>query len=53
MGGVPAKHIRYRFTQEIIEALLRIKWWNWDDETIQDRENDFYDVEAFVSLYDV
>jgi acetyltransferase-like isoleucine patch superfamily enzyme len=33
-GGNPAKHIKFRFTQEQIQKLLRIAWWNWDDEKI-------------------
>jgi virginiamycin A acetyltransferase len=34
VGGNPAKFIKYRFTQEQIEKLLDIKWWNWDDDKI-------------------
>lgn len=30
VGGVPAKHIRFRFTKEQREALLKIAWWRWD-----------------------
>jgi virginiamycin A acetyltransferase len=28
-GGIPAKLIRYRFSKNIIEQLLEIRWWNW------------------------
>ncbi len=35
IGGVPAKIIRYRFSDEVINELLEIKWWNWDDEIIK------------------
>ncbi|MDD5327093.1 MAG: CatB-related O-acetyltransferase [Phycisphaerae bacterium] len=28
-GGVPAKLIKYRFSKNIIEQLLKIQWWNW------------------------
>ena len=28
VGGIPAKIIRYRFTEEEIKKLLEIKWWN-------------------------
>ncbi len=28
VGGVPAKVIKYRYSQEDIEFLLSIKWWN-------------------------
>lgn len=34
VGGNPAKLIRYRFTTEQIDKLLRIKWWDWEDEKI-------------------
>lgn len=33
-GGVPAKVIKYRFSEEIIERLLEIKWWDFTDEEI-------------------
>lgn len=34
VGGVPAKPIRKRFTQDTIDTLLKIKWWNWSKEQI-------------------
>lgn len=34
VGGNPATLIRYRFTTEQIEQLLRIKWWDWADDKI-------------------
>lgn len=39
IGGNPAKLIKYRFTSEQIEKLLEIKWWNWDDEKINQNIN--------------
>ena len=33
-AGYPAKLIRYRFSEEIIEQLLEIEWWNWGMEKI-------------------
>lgn len=35
VGGNPAKIIRYRFENEIIEKLLKIEWWNWSPEKIK------------------
>lgn len=35
--GNPARIIRKRFSDEEIEALLKIEWWDWTDEKI--REN--------------
>jgi len=34
VGGNPAKLIKYRFSPEQIEKLIEIKWWDWDDATI-------------------
>lgn len=34
VGGVPAKPIRKRFSDEIISYLLKIKWWDWSKERI-------------------
>ena len=31
VGGNPAKFIKKRFTEEQIDKLLKIKWWDWDD----------------------
>lgn len=33
-GGNPARLIRKRFSDEIIEELIRIQWWNWDIKKI-------------------
>jgi acetyltransferase-like isoleucine patch superfamily enzyme len=35
VAGVPAKWIKYRFSEEIIVELLKLKWWNWDREVIK------------------
>lgn len=34
VGGVPAKVIRKRFEDSVIEDLLKIKWWDWSTEKI-------------------
>jgi len=36
VGGNPAQLIKYRFSNEIIEKLLQIKWWEWSDEKIKE-----------------
>jgi len=36
VGGNPAKFIKYRFTQEQIEWLLKIQWWTWNIEKIKE-----------------
>ena len=34
VGGVPAKSIKKRFSDETISSLLSIQWWNWSKEKI-------------------
>jgi virginiamycin A acetyltransferase len=35
VGGNPAKIIKYRFTEEQINELLQIRWWDWSDEEVK------------------
>jgi len=41
-GGSPAKVISYRFSNEIIEALEKLKWWEWPVEKIK-ANKDFFE----------
>lgn len=35
VAGVPAKTIRFRFNEEIINKLLEIEWWNLPEEVLK------------------
>lgn len=37
VGGNPARVIRARFDSETIKAMEREKWWEWPDETVNQR----------------
>lgn len=52
VGGVPARHIGWRYGEALIAALGRIRWWDWSHETLRARLRDFDDVEAFCARYD-
>ena len=52
VGGNPAQIIKYRFPPHVIEALLRIKWWDWDIDKLHDNFKYFNDIEKFISLHD-
>lgn len=43
VAGNPAEHVKFRFTKEQIEALLKIKWWDWGIGKIR---NKVYDLES-------
>ncbi|APM39875.1 CatB-related O-acetyltransferase [Clostridium kluyveri] len=34
-GGVPAKIIKKRFSDDVISKLMKIKWWDWSYEKIR------------------
>ena len=50
--GNPGKVHHYRFNEDQIESLQRIKWWEWDDPTIRARIEDFKDINVFIEKYD-
>lgn len=50
VGGVPAKTIRMRFSDDVIEKMLRIAWWNWEPERIEENIELFYQPEEFIKL---
>ncbi len=35
VGGVPARILRYRFPDDVIAALLRLRWWDWPEARIR------------------
>lgn len=37
VGGIPAKIIKYRFTEDIIKELQQSEWWNRPDEFLRKR----------------
>ncbi len=50
VGGVPARIIKYRFPGETIEQLLRVKWWDWSPEQIEQNMDLFYlPVDEFLN----
>ncbi len=49
--GVPAKIIKYRFSEVQIMKLLKIKWWDFDAEKIKDIEKYFFDVNSMINKY--
>jgi serine acetyltransferase len=48
VGGVPARIIKYRFSDEIIKKLKTIQWWDFPESKLQEIERNFFDVENFV-----
>lgn len=51
VGGVPAKVIRYRYTEEEIKILERIKWWNKPDEWLEENAMLFSNEKEFLKKF--
>lgn len=52
--GNPAREIRRRFSDEQVEALLRIRWWDWPTEKVK-RHVELIsspEVDAFIARFD-
>lgn len=48
VGGIPAKIIKYRFSEETIKKLIESKWWELNDETIEEIAPYIQDVNKFL-----
>lgn len=51
VGGVPAKHIKYRFDEARIAELQRIRWWDKDERWLRENFRLFLDVEKFFGHF--
>lgn len=50
--GAPARIIRFRYSPSEIESLNKIAWWDWEDDEIRERFDDFYmPIDKFIEKY--
>jgi acetyltransferase-like isoleucine patch superfamily enzyme len=52
VGGVPAKHIKFRFEENIRENLMKNKWWNNDITYLRKNHLLFLDIKSFFNIND-
>lgn len=48
MAGVPAKLVKKRFSDEQIEKLLKIKWWDKSAEWVENHAKQFCNINTFI-----
>ena len=48
--GCPIRILRYRFDDGKIEALKKIRWWDFNNEDLSQVESYFFDIEQFIDL---
>jgi acetyltransferase-like isoleucine patch superfamily enzyme len=54
VGGVPARHIGWRFDEQAREELLKIAWWEWPVEVVLANRAQLYsrgDVVSFIARH--
>jgi len=50
-AGNPARKIRKRFNEDIINELLKIKWWEAEDEIIENLAGTFCNIDEFIKKF--
>ncbi len=51
VAGNPAKLIRHRFEPEVIDFLLRFRWWEKEEAWLKSNYKDFHDIDLFKKKY--
>lgn len=51
-AGVPAKLLRYRFSESQIDRLLKLRWWDKDLTWIRENATEFADVDDFLGKFE-
>lgn len=52
VGGIPAKIIKYRFSEEEISRLQKIEWWNWEIDKIESNAFKFNNIATFIESFE-
>jgi len=50
VGGVPAKIIKYRFEEDVIQKLLEDKWWEKDIYWLKENFKSFHTIDEYLKL---
>lgn len=55
VAGNPGRVIKYRFSEERIQKLLEINWWEWEDQKIQDNAILMWsdNIEEFIKIHHI
>jgi virginiamycin A acetyltransferase len=48
VNGIPAKHVKFRFEENVVKKLMEMKWWNWNDEKIKAKIASFRNPGDFI-----
>ncbi|WP_375324227.1 CatB-related O-acetyltransferase [Flagellimonas sp. GZD32] len=51
VGGIPAKIIKKRFSENQIQSLLKIQWWDQEEAWIRKNASKFTDIDHFIETF--
>jgi acetyltransferase-like isoleucine patch superfamily enzyme len=51
-GGVPARHIKFRFDENFVKKISKIAWWNNSHEWFKENYMLFHNPEQFISFFE-
>lgn len=53
VAGNPAKVVRFRFSKDVVERLLRLRWWDWPEDVVRADVDWFYrPLPEFLARFD-
>jgi len=50
VAGVPAKHIKFRFNQDVINILQESEWWNFSLDWLENNYDSMSEINIFLEL---
>jgi acetyltransferase-like isoleucine patch superfamily enzyme len=53
VGGVPARELKKRFSDKVIEYLNNLEWWKWDEKKIRNNKKFFMSNLNNMSVNDI
>jgi phosphonate metabolism protein (transferase hexapeptide repeat family) len=51
VAGVPARPLRFRFSDTVIDRILRSRWWDWTRPQLEERWSDLCSLPTFMEKY--
>ncbi len=51
VGGAPARLIRYRFSEDVVDKLIHSEWWKLSDEELSEYAKYFTNADLFLEKY--
>ena len=51
--GNPGRIIKYRFNEDQVQKLLKIKWWDWTEDRIKTEATDMWSdkIDEFIERH--